>query len=143
MALASGTRMREVVVFNHGAAPGADRQADRIARRLGFFVLPHPAGDDPLGRNRVIVRNAKNGDIGFTGTREGMTPAQLRRVSVILERAAALGTGGFLIGAPLTMIPLRRSGTWATMRYAQADDVRIMLAWPDGSYDLDYTGDVG
>lgn len=41
--------------FHHGAAEGADSQAETIARSHGWFTVAHPAGEDPLARNRLIV----------------------------------------------------------------------------------------
>lgn len=42
--------------FHHGAAYGADTQAALIAARFdGVRIVPHPAGKDPLKRNREIV----------------------------------------------------------------------------------------
>lgn len=42
-------------VFHHGAAIGADRQAAEIAAEMGYTVVAHPAGPNPLDRNRDIV----------------------------------------------------------------------------------------
>lgn len=42
-------------VFHHGGAVGADTEAAAIAIQLGMLPVLHPAGDDPLKRNREIV----------------------------------------------------------------------------------------
>lgn len=44
--------------FHHGAAIGADTEAETIARDLGYTIHQYPAGDDPLQRNHVIVAHA-------------------------------------------------------------------------------------
>jgi len=44
--------------FRHGVAEGADLQAAAIAVAIGYEEEKFPAGDDPLGRNRVIVDGA-------------------------------------------------------------------------------------
>jgi hypothetical protein len=41
--------------FRHGVAEGADLQAAALAVGVGYVEEKFPAGDDPLGRNRVIV----------------------------------------------------------------------------------------
>jgi hypothetical protein len=42
-------------LFHHGNAPGADAEASRIAEARGWEVVSHPAGANPLVRNREIV----------------------------------------------------------------------------------------
>ena len=50
----------EPISFHHGAAPGADTEAAEIAAAAPYVqiikVVPHPAGRDPLARNRDIAR---------------------------------------------------------------------------------------
>lgn len=41
--------------FHHGDAVGADREAVGLAQQYGFTCVAHPAGADPLVRNREIV----------------------------------------------------------------------------------------
>lgn len=41
--------------FHHGCAVGADTEAAAIAEGLGLLPVEHPAGDQPLKRNREIV----------------------------------------------------------------------------------------
>lgn len=78
--------------FHHGAAEGADTEAAHYAREQGYCEVPHPAGSDPLQRNREIV--------------------------------AAVDV---LIAAPLTDKEERRSGTWATVRYARAAQKPVVM----------------
>ena len=48
--------LRTMREFHHGDAIGADKQAAAfVATARGVEVVPHPAGDDPLARNRRIV----------------------------------------------------------------------------------------
>lgn len=45
--------------FHHGGAEGADTQAaDFVLRNPGIGIVTHPAGGDPLARNREIVAAA-------------------------------------------------------------------------------------
>ena len=47
----------EPVSFHHGAAAGADTEAaEIIGASPDVMVVPHPAGRDPLERNRDIAR---------------------------------------------------------------------------------------
>ncbi len=41
--------------FHHGAARGADTEAEEVAEQLSYTIVRHPAGTDPLKRNRDIV----------------------------------------------------------------------------------------
>lgn len=44
------------ITFHHGAAAGADMQACALAEHDGLVsIVAHPAGNDPLARNRDIV----------------------------------------------------------------------------------------
>lgn len=82
--------------LHHGAAQGADRQAAAIAKlHLQNWIQNikvHPAGADPLRRNRDIVAAC---DI--------------------------------LIAAPETDKEELRSGTWATVRYARAKGIPVVM----------------
>lgn len=78
--------------FHHGAAEGADSQAADISFKIGYFEIPHPAGNDPLGRNKKIVE-----------------------------------LSDVLIAAPATNIEELRSGTWATVRYARAAKLPVIM----------------
>jgi hypothetical protein len=83
---------KQCVEFHHGAAIGADSEADRAARGYELVVVTHPAGREPLKRNREIV-NIVN----------------------------------LLIAAPETDREELRSGTWATVRYARAEGVPVVM----------------
>lgn len=85
--------------FHHGCAVGADTEAAKIAAGLGLQIVEHPAGDDPLARNREIV--------------------------------AAVD---WLVAAPAQLREVRRSGTWATVRYARAAKVPVAIAYRDGTF---------
>jgi hypothetical protein len=36
---------------------------------------------------------------------------------------------------------MRKSGTWATMRYAVRQEKKLVVVWPDGTYEEDYVPD--
>lgn len=57
-ALKSLLRDRRYISLHHGGAIGADVEAAALARLTrgpDFPIICHPAGSDPLGRNRRIV----------------------------------------------------------------------------------------
>lgn len=87
--------------FHHGAAEGADTEADILLKHLklaspnlfaGVTIVPHPAGKDPLKRDREIV--------------------------ALVD---------LLIAAPAGDKEELRSGTWATVRYARAAGLPVVM----------------
>lgn len=48
----------------HGAAKGADRHVNTIAKRLGLPIEPHPADWNAYGRRAGYVRNAEMAKLG-------------------------------------------------------------------------------
>lgn len=84
-------------VIVHGAARGADRLADSVARTLGWPVEPHPADWRRHGRNAGPKRNLAMLDtrpalvVGFTtrpggtpGTRHTLTNARRRGIPTVV-----------------------------------------------------------
>lgn len=102
--------------FHYGACVGADDLAAKHAEMIGFRVVAHPANDvrpelraEPRGR----VLPAR--------------PAKERNKDIVTA-------GDVLIATPRLMKEERRSGTWATVRYARRlGGRRIVILWPDGS----------
>lgn len=101
-------------VLTHGDCLGADAEAHAIAVELGVRVRIRPAnvagmraycsgGEVVAGPEAPLVRN--------------------RRI---------VDDGEVLIAAPGMMQEQRRSGVWATIRYAMKQDRRIVIVWPDG-----------
>lgn len=93
--------------FHFGGAVGADRQARRIAKDLGFAIHWHPCpgvarteifGDDPSVEDEIWHE---------------VFPPLVRNKHLV-------AVGGVLIAAPFTDNEELRSGTWATIRYARA-----------------------
>lgn len=82
-----------VLVFHHGDCEGADKEAHRILKPMTWVsIRKHPAGSNPLQRDREIV--------------------------------AAVS---LLIAAPSGDLERLRSGTWATVRYARAKGIPIVM----------------
>lgn len=100
--------------IHHGDCIGADAEAHGIARECGLRVCIHPPvedarrawceGDEMHMRKTYLVRN--------------------RDIVDATER---------LIAAPRTEVEERRSGTWATVRFARSLNRPIFIVWPNGS----------
>ncbi len=68
--------------------------------------------------------------VGFSGTRNGMTPPQARSVAELLSPYGWLHHGDCIGPAGLTE---SGGGTWATARYARKIGKPVTLVLPDGS----------
>jgi hypothetical protein len=92
--------------FHHGACIGADEQAAKIAKELGYRVVAHPGlAKDPAN---LLFRSEWDGN---DEVREAK-PFIERDHDIVDETEAMLAT-------PLTYEETARSGTWTTVRYAR------------------------
>ena len=93
--------------FHHGACIGADEQAAKIAKDLGFKIVAHPGlASDP---KNLMYRSDWNGS---DETREAK-PFIERDHDIVDECVMMLAT-------PNSYEERVRSGTWTTIRYAKA-----------------------
>jgi len=106
--------------FVHGGATGSDTQAHKLA--VGFlpesFIAVHPASFDSEGWWR------KNYPSAFVAQWE----PPLKRNHKIVDGSE------HLLATPAGMHEERRSGTWATIRYARKQEKPITIIYPDGGY---------
>lgn len=118
-----------------GCCTGADEEAAADARAVGLRLIGLPSrepGDPyrsglvsdttlmiPKGRNPELQRN---GRIGRASHRLIAAPKNDRQK--IIGRAVARG-------CPIWEV-VRRSGTWATVRYAVNHGTPVIVVWPDG-----------
>lgn len=107
---------RRPVEFHHGDCVGADEEAHAIAVELGFRVVIHP----PLNPSKRAW--CKTTSDGF------VLPAKeyLPRNHDIVDMC------DYLIAAPRQDTEQRRSGTWATWRYADKQAKKGLLIPPGG-----------
>ena len=100
--------------FHYGDCLGADVQAAEIAKEQGYIIVGHP----PINEyKRAFFFN-------------NMT----RTAKTFIERNHDIVDAvEVLIAAPKTAREQHRSGTWATIRYAKRNDVKIIIINPDGS----------
>lgn len=99
-------------IFVHGCAMGADAEASGIAHLMGCDVIGWPAkGHGVHG--------------AYTKLHAKLPP--LVRNRHIVDRCTVL------VACPRTAAEQRRSGTWATIRYARKVQRILVLINPDGS----------
>jgi hypothetical protein len=103
--------------FHHGDCIGGDEQAAKIAKALGFWTIGHPPTDPKLR--------------AFFPSDEERDPLPY------LQRDRALVKEVPMLVATPHGPEIRRSGTWATIRYAREAGVPRLIIRPNGTYHLD------
>ena len=92
--------LREGMEFHHGQCVGADEEAARIARQMGYRIVSHPPKNPTL-------RSSEPAD-------ETWPPEDyLARNRMIVDEV------DILIAAPRQAERMVRSGSWSTIRYAE------------------------
>lgn len=101
--------------FHHGDAIGADAQAARIAKDLGYIVVAHPG--HPKDVNNTVYR-------AFTDFNDEVRPV----FPFITRDHDIVDETDLLVATPKTTEEEVRSGTWTTVRYArkQGKPVKII-----------------
>lgn len=99
--------------FHHGDCVGADAQAAEIAREIGYLLHGHPS---TVPNKRAWVRCDRL---------EKPLPPLTRNLEIV--RASAQ-----MLAAPWEEHEQRRSGTWATIRYAVREDRPTIVVAPNG-----------
>ena len=101
--------------FHHGDCVGADEQAASIVSKLpgDHVVLGHPPTDE---KHRAFFKS--------DGTYDAK--AYLQRNRDIVQAV------DLLIVCPKDRTRERRSGTWATCRYAEKNGKPVTIIYPDG-----------
>lgn len=104
--------------LRHGDCIGADSSAHYIAQRRGFQVIIHPPDQKAL---RAYCKDA------FSVLPEKPYLERNKDIVAASDRLFAAVPG------PEDEHP--SSGTWATVRYAEAAYLPVTLIYPDGSYE--------
>ena len=99
--------------LHHGDCVGADEQADALAEELDIYRVAHP-GPQPKTRAYCEASEIREPRPFLTRNRD------------IVEETEVL------LAAPGTDHEVRRSGTWATVRYARQAGRLIWIIYPDG-----------
>jgi hypothetical protein len=98
--------------FHHGDCVGADAQAAEIARRLHFRIVCHPPTD---AKKRVF----------FPSDLILVPKPYLQRNHDIVDAVE------IMIATPKETSEVQRSGTWATIRYAQSLRRTLRVFYPE------------
>jgi hypothetical protein len=104
----------EELEFHHGDCIGADDQAGNLAIELGYTIVTHP----PTNESK---RAFADYDI------------ELPRKPYLERNHDIVNQTDHLIAAPKEMDEQVRSGTWATIRYAEKKMKDLTIIFPDGS----------
>ncbi len=109
-------------IFRHGDCIGADEQAARIARELGYYVIAHP----PLNpKKRSLHLSAGRWVLGCDANDEELEPKPyLDRNRDVVDHS------NYMIACPKESDEQLRSGTWTTWRYSTVRGVHITLITP-------------
>jgi hypothetical protein len=110
-------KLDHVYALHHGDCIGADEAAHACAEDLADYIVIHPP-DNPALRANCTTR--------FTHEVRPAKPYLDRNHDIVDEC-------DFLIACPGGMQEELRSGTWATVRYAQRKGKPITIIWPDGT----------
>jgi hypothetical protein len=99
--------------LHHGDCYGADLQANDLAVHYDMRIILHPP-DDPKGRAFCASHESRE-----------QKPYLDRNHDIVDET-------DILIACPNTTKEVQRSGTWATIRYAERKKKDILLIYPSG-----------
>jgi hypothetical protein len=99
--------------FHHGDCVGADEQAAKLAAKFGYHIIGHPPIEASGRANfpSAIERDPK--------------PFLARNLDIVRESELILAT-------PKEYDEVRRSGTWATIRYARRFSRKLRIILPSG-----------
>ncbi len=97
--------------FHHGDCVGADEQAASLARDVGYYIVGWPPIESR--RRAYFPSDASHSPLPY------------------FDRDHKIVRGsGIMIAAPHEREEQLRSGTWATMRYAQKMGRTLVTVWP-------------
>lgn len=104
--------------FHFGGAHGADLQARKIAKPLGYGIEWHPAPGVDLGK--LVQLGYDDLDVLMAERWHEVFPPLVRNHHIV-------NAVSVLLAAPHTDIEELRSGTWATIRYARTKGIPIVM----------------
>jgi hypothetical protein len=111
-------KLAGATTFYHGDCIGADCEAAKIAKNLGYYIICLP-GFSAKNPESTLYR-------AFTDFNDEIFPSRpfLKRDQDIVNYSH------IMIAAPLTEQEQTRSGTWTTVRFARKKGRKILLAFP-------------
>ena len=108
--------VRRMSTFIHGDCIGADEEAHTIARGLGFYIAIYPSD---IEAKRAFCA--------------GATVVEFPPKSPLQRNRNIVRSCHYLIACPKTPMEQLRSGTWATVRFADTIHKQTLLILPDGT----------
>ena len=102
--------------FHHGDCINSDEQAAAIAKSIGFKIIAHPGYDDSGDSPKRAY---------FKGNDIVLDAKPYRKRNEDIVKASR-----FLCAAPRQFKPVRRSGTWTTIRIAETLHVKRIIIYP-------------
>jgi len=117
---------------HHGACIGADAEFHALAGDIKLRRIIHPP----------IIRTQQMGMADLTSNDKVLPTAEY-----IERNHAIVDQSDYVIATPGTAHEVRRSGTWATIRYAKAQRKPLVVIFPDGTVEVSpaqgfYVGDL-
>ncbi len=111
----------EPLTFHHGDCVGADAEAHKVVQHQGISVIIHPPIDSS---RRAFCED------GYLWQKK---PYMERNRDIVCFTK-------MLIACPKLSEKdsHRRSGTWATIRYARKLGRRLVIIWPDGTLEEEF-----
>lgn len=111
-------------ILHHGDCVGADEEAHKIARSLGFHVVIHPPEYEKHRAWCAPYYESEYGDkIKVREEKDYIT----RNHDIVDECDT-------MIGVPGEDKEILRSGTWSTIRYSQKQEKVLVVVVPDGKH---------
>ncbi len=105
--------------FHHGDCIGSDADAHKIAQEYANAVVIHPP--------------ANNAYRAFIGESEWVAPVILPPKDYLGRNHDIVAACDVLIATPKESHNVLRSGTWATIRYAEKIKKKVIIIWPSGN----------
>jgi hypothetical protein len=114
-------------VFHHGDCIGADAQAARIAKDIGFYLICHPG--HPKDKNNTMFR-------AFTDFND-----EVREAKPFIARDHDIVDESNTMVATPAGEEVPRSGTWTTVRYARKRRKSLHIIYPPLKLNTFLTGE--
>lgn len=99
--------------LHHGDCVGGDVQVAEMARELGYWIVCHPPDNERLRAN-------------------GPADETRSPLPYLVRNERLVDTVSVLLGLPVGDVEMRRSGTWATVRYARKVGRPLVVVGPNG-----------
>lgn len=101
------------IELHHGDCVGVDAGVAALAATLAYRIVCHPP---TITRHRAYVRSHET----------------LPAADYLVRNRRIVDTADLMVACPRTATECKRSGTWATIRYARESSCPLVVLGPDG-----------